>query len=285
MRIGQKIRYLVSGLTGRMGTQPICPACQSKIGVLVDRKWFHSLIECERCGLLHRFPVESVEFTASFYEAEYAAPGLTTELPSPEELKELMEKEFKGSEKDYSYHAAVLDAVGVPTGGRLLDYGANWGYASWQFARRGFEVTSFEISKPRATYGAKLGLKIHSDISQVGTGFDAVYSCHVLEHTLNPRDVLLRQLSLVKPGGLVVAHTPNGSVGYRKAAGREFSAIWGFVHPVLLTERFVSYVAGPRPFFVSSNDRPENVSRWNRKSQVVQSTDDAGFFFAIRRTS
>ena len=59
------------------------------------------------------------------------------------------------------------------------------------------------------------GYIFYTDINEVGQGFDAVYSCHVLEHTPNPREVLLKQLSLVKPGGLVAAHTPNGSKGFR----------------------------------------------------------------------
>jgi 2-polyprenyl-3-methyl-5-hydroxy-6-metoxy-1,4-benzoquinol methylase len=62
-----------------------------------------------------------------------------------------------------------------------------------------------------AAFADKIGVKVHTSIENVGKGFDAVYSCHVLEHTPNPRKVILDQLSLVKPGGIVIGHTPNGS--------------------------------------------------------------------------
>jgi SAM-dependent methyltransferase len=157
------------------------------------------------------------------------------------------------------------------------------GYASWQFARAGFDVASFEISKPKAAFGKKLGLTIHSDINKIGEGFDAVYSCHVLDHTPNPREVLLKQLSLVKPGGLVAAHTPNGSKDYRINNYTSFHRSWGQVHPVLLGDGFVRSVAGSLPYIVTSDDRPQKLADWDGVSQVKQPTNEAGFFFAIRR--
>ena len=193
-----------------------------------------------------------------FYNAGYLEPA-ATQLPDDKTLMHLLETGFKGSEKDFAYHSSILIALKVPTNGKILDFGANWGYASWQFARTGFDVKSFEISKPRAAFGKKLGLTIHTDINDVGHGFDAVYSCHVLEHTPNQRDVLLKQLSLVKPGGLVPGHTPNGSKGFRMKKYISFHRSWGLVHPVLLSDGFVQRVAGSLPYIVTSDDGPENL--------------------------
>ena len=282
MQVAGKINYLVSGLTGRLSTSAACPACGDCNGRLIARKWFHSLLECPNCRLLHRYPVESQQHIDDLYDHGYEEPGLTTQLPSDDALEQLVTTGFKGSPKDFSYHASILSALGLAAGGRLLDYGANWGYASWQFARHGFDVTSFEISRPRAAYGRKLGLAIETEIARVGTGFDMVYSCHVLEHTPNPRTVLLEQLDLVKPGGLVVAHTPNGSALHRQSSPG-FNLTWGYVHPVLLTDDFVRHVAGARPYLVGSDDRPENVKTWDRATQLSQPADDSGLFLVIRR--
>jgi SAM-dependent methyltransferase len=222
---------------------------------------------------------------SDFYDVGYSEPGLTTELPDEKQLSELLESEFKGTQKDFTYHLSILSALKVPAHGRVLDYGANWGYASWQFARAGFDVKSFEISKPRAAFGKKLRLTIHTDINEVGQGFDVVYSCHVLEHTPNPREVLLKQLSLVKPGGLVAAHTPHGSKGFRLNNYAVFHRVWGKVHPVLVTDGFVQRFAGSLPYIVTSDDRPENLANWDGVSQVKEPTDEAGFFFAIRASA
>jgi hypothetical protein len=218
---------------------------------------------------------------ADFYDVGYS-DSQAIDLPDYKKLNEMLKTGFKGSDKDFTYHSSILSALKVPANGRILDFGANWGYASWQFARAGFDVASFEISKPRAAFGKKIGLTIHTDINEVGQNFDAVYSCHVLEHTPNPRDVLLKQLSLVKPGGLVAAHTPNGSQDFRMNNNTVFSASWGQVHPVLLSDGFVQSVAGSLPYIVTSDDRPEKLAYWDGVSQVNQPTDGAGLFFAIR---
>lgn len=277
-----KVSYLLSGLSGRLGSRRECVVCGSLDGKRIDRKWFHSLIECQNCGVLFRFPSESPEKMAQFYAQGYSEPGLTTQLPDDDALSNLLERGFKGSEKDFTYHTAVLKAVGAPENGRLLDYGANWGYASWQFARSGFDVTSYEISKERANFGKKLGIDIHTDIATVGDGFDVVYSSHVMEHTPNPKESIDEQLALVRPGGLVVAHTPNGSAAHREAAVKSFNRLWGLAHPVLLTKEFVQHVAGPRPYLITSDDRPEMVSQWDGQSQMVGDLSGGGLFFAIR---
>ena len=261
MHFSQRVAYMLSGLTGRITQHPSCPACGDSGGSTRDRKWFHTLIECQRCLLLYRFPVESPRAMSDFYDVGYSEPGLTTELPDDKQLSELLETGFKGSEKDFTYSSSILSALKVPVNGRILDFGANWGYASWQFARAGFDVKSFEISKPRAAFGTKLGLTIHTDINEVGQGFDAVYSCHVLEHTPNPREVLLKQLSLVKPGGLVAAHTPNGSKGFQLKNYADFHRMWGQSHPVLLSDGFVQSVAGSLRFlFCDTSQWLEYVS-------------------------
>ncbi len=282
MSFSQRITYMLSGLAGRANQWPSCPACGDPGGRTRDRKWFHSLIECQECRLLYRFPVESPQSTSDFYNVGYREPGLTTELPDEKELGTLLETGFKSSEKDFSYHSSILKALNVPENGTILDFGASWGYASWQFARAGFDVKSFEIAKPRAAYGTKLGLTINTDIDEVGQAFDVVYSCHVLEHIPNPRDALFKQLSLVKPGGLVAAHTPNGSKDFQLNDYRRFHRMWGRVHPVLLSDCFVQHVAGSLAYICTSDDRPENLETWDRISQVKQPTDAAGLFFAIR---
>jgi SAM-dependent methyltransferase len=273
-----RVAYLVSGITGRFYQPAACPACKSTNGSVCDRKYFHSLIECRSCGLLHRFPAESEAWAISFYNDRYAEPQ-ATQLPSDDELTDLLRNSFKGTDKDFTYHCAALKALGIR--GRVLEYGANWGYASWQFARNGFDVVSYEISQKMAKFGKKLGVSIETDISRVGDHFDAVYSSHVLEHIPDPRSAIMKQLSLVRPGGLVVAHTPNGSRAYRTRTPR-FSLIWGQVHPVLLTDDFVGHVAEHRPFLVTSDDSPERLARWDQSSQVKDPCADASFIFAIR---
>jgi hypothetical protein len=133
---------MLSGLTGRAMQRPFCPACGNRHANIRDRKWFHTLLECQTCKLLYRFPTESPQDISDFYEFGYAEPGLTTGLPDEDQLSKLLENNFKDSEKDFTHHLSIFTVLNGPANARILDFGANWGYASWQFARAGFDVKS-----------------------------------------------------------------------------------------------------------------------------------------------
>lgn len=278
----KKANYLLSGLYGRMTSVALCPSCGSNSSTVVDQKFFHALKECAECHLLYRFPAENATGMDAFYQDGYAEPGLTTELPDDQTLAHLLETKFKGSGKDFTYHIEVLGALGLQPGKRILDYGANWGYMTWQFKQAGFDVSAYELSVPRAKYGLKLGVDVKTQIQDVGDDFDMVYSCHVLEHVPDPAATLREHLALLKPGGLVVAHTPNGCRSFREKHYSLFHQTWGQVHPVLLTDEFIAHVAGDRPYFVSSTDTPEVLAKWDQQSQVRHDTSGLGFILAIR---
>lgn len=278
----QKLSYLLSGLVGWANGRPICPACQSTSKHLTDRKYFHVLYGCLSCGLKYRFPSESETSAKAFYQSDYAEPGLTTSLPDDETLARLVQAAFQGSAKDFSHQITLFEALGVSRGARVLDFGSNWGYGAWQFREHGFDVTAFEISLPRAAFGSKLGLDIHTNFADVGDNYDIVYSNHVLEHIPNPKEALCAQMSIVKRGGLVLAHTPNGSEARRERSPKSFRANWGQVHPVLLTDSFVAAVAGQRPFLLTSGDELSRVFAWDRASQIIQAVDGDNLFCAIQ---
>jgi 2-polyprenyl-3-methyl-5-hydroxy-6-metoxy-1,4-benzoquinol methylase len=279
-----KIGYLLQGITGRLNQDLQCPSCDATNARRVDRKYFHSFHECLVCFLTFRYPGESAQKMAAFYQDSYIEPGITTELPDDQSLQEMVANSFVGTEKDFSYHINILTQLGAKAGDRILDFGANWGYLSWQLQRRGFKVSAYEISKPRAAYGKKLGIEIQTDLAQLEPGFDVIYSCHVLEHTPNPAQAIRTLLQLLKPGGLLVAHTPNASAAYR-SSGSEFSRSWGHVHPVLLTDQFVRRIAGDYPFFVSSKDHGSALESWDQTTQRLELCDGPGLFFAIRKSN
>jgi hypothetical protein len=109
MHFSQRITYMFSGIAGRFTQRVFCPACGNSGGRAVDLKWFHTLIECPKCMLLYRFPVESPQAMADFYDVGYSEPQVI-DLPDDKKLKELLERGFKGSDKDFTYHSSILSA-------------------------------------------------------------------------------------------------------------------------------------------------------------------------------
>ena len=92
-------------------------------------------------------------------------------------------------------------------------------------------------------------------------------------------------LAWVKPGGMVVAQTPNGSREFRAANPAAFHRLWGRVHPFLLTADFVTRNFAHQPCYVSSDDRPARVQAWDRASRHVADLGGSNLFFALVKTT
>jgi 2-polyprenyl-3-methyl-5-hydroxy-6-metoxy-1,4-benzoquinol methylase len=188
---------------------------------------------------LYRVPASPAQQQAEFYQKEYSQ-GFTTDLPSDERLRDLIQSGFVGTERDYSRYLTIFSALGIEKGSRLLEYGCSWGYGAWQLQNAGFRVTAFEISRPRCRFAReKLGVDAVVNSSEIKGPFDVTFSAHVLEHVDSVQSALDIQMGLLRPGGWLVGITPNGSQPYRKMHFANFHRLWGLVHPQLLDDEFL----------------------------------------------
>lgn len=235
-----KLSYLVGSakkIILRRGMK--CPSCNHSNSVIVDRKYMLTILRrCENCKLLFRTPTTTIEENAAFYQKDYTQ-GFTTEMPNDEKLKTCIDTKFQGTEKDYSVYINVLEGLGCKRGQKLLDFGCSWGYGSWQLKRHGFIVESFEISDPRADYARKkLGAKVFSNLTELSGPYDIFFSSHVLEHVPSVNKIIDFGLSVLRPGGVFVAFTPNGSNQHRLKSPSIWHKLWGRVHPNFLDDMY-----------------------------------------------
>lgn len=214
-----------------------------------------------------------------FYQTAYRQSGLTTELPSKSHLENLVETNFSGSSKDFTRFIRLFSALRIPAGSKILDFGANWGYGTYQFEKAGFESIPYEISKPRAKFGEQIGISVISDWADIETRklFDVAFSAHVLEHTPDPQEAILRQIKAIRPGGYLIAVYPHGSRAFKEADPRRFHKIWGQVHPVLLTDRFIDGILSEQPTYMGSlNDTAlVEISTWDQCASMVGNLTDS----------
>jgi SAM-dependent methyltransferase len=227
-----------------MGQDQHCPHCGGSETTHVGTK--HLLLQlrrCGRCGLMFRWPKDVPEDNRRFYSGPYReAGGVTTNLPSPEGLREMCRTGFAGTDRDATGRLALLGRF--KPSGALLDFGASWGYTSWQFARAGYDVIGFEVDRARAAYGREhLGLRMLDDPAGLnglpGGSFDLIYTSHVLEHLPDLRETFDLFLRLLRPGGVLTIFVPNATgIDRPEVFARKKSFGFGEKHTFAFTAEF-----------------------------------------------
>lgn len=238
-----KFAYLKRSLTSRLDKRRMrCPNCGAASGTIIDTKYFITdLRRCEICFLQYRTPTDDPNLNSHYYDTEYTQ-GMTTAIPSEENLRILKGSGFKNTDRDFSYYLSVLHKLGLRSNDKLFDFGCSWGYGSYQFALAGFDVRSFEIAARRRSFASDhLGVQVVSDMDvfseRNAQQFDCFFSAHVLEHVPSPSRIFGYAHSLLKLGGLFVAFVPNGSQEHRNVS-KQWSYLWGEVHPNFLDDEF-----------------------------------------------
>jgi len=123
---------------------------------------------------------------------------------------ELFSLYLRGTQPD-----RLLD-VGCGDGGRL----ARWQAMGWEV--EGQEVDATAAERARHGHGLRVHLGALSDLALPDSTFDVVTMSHVIEHVPHPLALLQECLRLLKPGGRLIAVTPNvSSLGHRR-----FTSCW-----------------------------------------------------------
>lgn len=105
-------------------------------------------------------------------------------------------------------------------GGHLLEVGFGSAQTLRRMQARGWAVQGVEFDPVAVNNAAASGLTVHlGDIAAQNFAdrrFDAVVSSHVLEHLPDPEGFMRECFRVLKPGGIVVAYTPNSrSFGHK----------------------------------------------------------------------
>ena len=153
-----------------------------------------------------------------------------TPRPTPERLRALYASE-KYYETDYTlgvsgssyfarrdellarYDGVVAQLEKVQKPGRIYEVGAAGGFFLAAASRRGWDASGVEISPFAADYArTEMGIDVQTgDVTEATvepSSQDVVYVDNILEHTIDPIDVLRRLRGIVRPGGLLVVIVP-----------------------------------------------------------------------------
>lgn len=274
-------------------TTPDCPWC-GRLGLLVleglrdqefgvPGRW--GLRRCPSCALSwtdpQPFPEEIPALYARYYThaAETGTPRRMVGLQ--ESLAERVLPFTLGSGRR-RWPGALLAAVPllrdlaestvlwVPDrpGGRLLDVGAGSGAFLGRMQARGWNAAGVEPD-PEAARQARerTGLEILTGTladhrASRPEGYDVITMSHVLEHVLDPVDLLRCARELLRPGGQIVALTPNADSLGRRLLGRRWRGLEVPRHVRLFTRRSLAQAVRKAGFRVRTLRCPTRSALW-----------------------
>jgi SAM-dependent methyltransferase len=221
-----------------------CPHCGHAHTQITGRKFgLLQLRFCPECRLQFRYPKDSEAVNRAFYSGIYQEDeGITTNAPEPQRIPLLLSNRFQGTDKNFDERIATLRRYRA--GGTLLDYGASWGYGTWQLAQAGYQAIGYEIDEARTEYGRwHLNIGLTSDWADLADKrFDILFTSHVIEHLPDLRDTFSRFHGLLNPDGLLCIFVPN-CTGVEQPAvfarKREFA--FGEKHTIAYTADFFAH--------------------------------------------
>ncbi|MFW6118468.1 MAG: class I SAM-dependent methyltransferase [Chloroflexota bacterium] len=166
-------------------------------GYLVPGKEWGRHVRCKNCHLIYMNPMEKVSRTNEYY---YKAKN--THAPT---IRECYLRTAKSQVRLIQKYAS---------GTSLLDIGCAQGFFLFSASKAGYTTKGIEISQDAAAYAIKeFGLDVEAkpfeEMRFSESSFDVVTLWQVLEHVPYPLMVLKEVYRILKPGGLVVASTPN----------------------------------------------------------------------------
>jgi len=280
-----RIRFMYDLFVGTMTRRNACPVCGILSNDIVGRK--HTICflrRCTNCSLLYRTPIDKIGFGAKYYQDDYHE-SMTTELPDKAQLEKYKSNRFINMGKNIDPIIDILEMAELENNSLVLDFGCSWGYSAWQFKTRGYHCKGYEISLPRAKYARDvLGIELVSHVEDLKGEIDLFFSSHVLEHVPNPLDTLSLAIDVVRPGGLVLFITPNGSFNYRTKAPNNWYSLWGRKHPFALDELFYQKHLVDHDYFITSTFLKDTVDKYIMNGgQSIENVDGPVLYCLIKR--
>jgi 2-polyprenyl-3-methyl-5-hydroxy-6-metoxy-1,4-benzoquinol methylase len=174
--------------------------------ILVDQ-----LVRCRRCGLQYLNPRLNQDLILNGYS---------------EGSDETFVSQAAAREQTFARCLKMIERV-VPQKGKILDVGTAGGSFLKAAQRNGWEVAGCEPNRWLTEWAKKhYGLTIHAgtifDMPLKDASFDVLTLWDVLEHTPDPKKVLLECRRVLKPEGLLVVNYPDIGSLIARMMGRKW---------------------------------------------------------------
>jgi SAM-dependent methyltransferase len=205
-----------------------CLACGGRLATVLDGVFdtrfgidaAFRIARCGACGLEQTLPRPEAAALGAYYAAHYnfgGESGTTYTGLRARFLESGIYRLWLALDGDMSFHTR-------PGRGRLLDIGCNEGRGLALYARNGFAAVEGLETNPAAAAAARArGFAVHGGALaefHPNQPYDVAVLSNVLEHALDPADMLRQVRRILKPGGEVWISCPNATSWQRRLFGR-----------------------------------------------------------------
>lgn len=193
-----------------------CLLCGGMISMFQERLYdtrfgvygLFDVYKCKVCGLVQLNLSLNKSQLSNLYENYYNFCGSKDELYTKLRrtfLESILYRFWIALDGDICFHSRKGNS-------RLLDIGCNEGRGLNIYKKNGFSVEGLEINKRAASVARKRGFRVYT-VSLASFRpeelYDVVVLSHVLEHSTNPKEMLLHISRILKPHGEIWISTPN----------------------------------------------------------------------------
>ena len=219
---------------------PMCGGTEFAGCEPADLIWKYN--ECGACGMVFQsfyMPHDALEM---YYKDIYRL----CVMPFTKDVTD--EKVFGESDSAIKY----LVRSGAVECSRHLDIGSSTGsFLRTTNVGYGCDVVGVEPGDEYRDYSNKRGIPTFKDISEVGGTFDFISLCHVLEHLINPMEVLANVLRLLDDDGRLYVEVPRDN--------------YAFSHPIVFDEEMLIKMLETAGFAIVNSESSDKLVFANAK--------------------
>ena len=208
-----------------------CPICGSNKSLFKYKKDSFDIVECKDCMVDYVNPIFNEEKYIEIYQSlEYQSIGKKLGEDS-----HIYRKNRFGEERADSIEKFHNDGLSKS----FLEIGCSTGFVLESLNERGWNTIGLEINPSSVEFGKKRGINIQEitlEKFKSKDKFSAVAMYDVLEHLVNPKEMLLQVKDLLEIGGNIFIYVPNYNSATTQLLGVENAHfIWPTHHLTYFT--------------------------------------------------
>jgi len=185
------------------------------------------LSKCQNCGLIFVNPQPSEKDLNKIYQKEYFKGN-------KQQKKSISYGDYLNQKSAHIkyFNQKIAQIKKIKKKGKILDIGCALGFFLEVAKKAGYKVCGTDISKFAVDY-VKKNLKLDVRSGQLeklklkSNSFDIVTLFSMFEHIKDPKKLLEETRRILKPKGILLLTTPDGSSFWAKVLGRYW---WGYNH-------------------------------------------------------